>query len=219
MNLKSAVGFSVLVHAGLLMLHPPEGAVPQRMALNTIQVTYLKLTSPESHAARPDPAVLPRQAQEERASRKANDSQVERIHAKPVLPGPDLPKPVVPQAPREPPHPILKFDLSPPPPLPKGATNFSESQFDLVRYKQMIRQHLKTRLIYPREPIEGTVHVRILLDSAGMLRQVFVLQASDSRLAEMAVDGIRSAAPYPRFPSTLKDPQAGYEFLVQYRLD
>ena len=83
----------------------------------------------------------------------------------------------------------------------------------------MIRRHLKTRLAYPHEPIEGTVHVRIVLDPAGMLKQVTVLQTSDSRLAEMAVEGIRAATPYPHFPGSMKDPQADYEFLVQYRLD
>ncbi len=206
MNLKSAVGFSVLVHVGLLMFRQAGGAIPQEKGFNSIQVTYTDTDLP--------PAVL---------------SKTERIHAEPVLSAPVRPTPVVPmpvpskpavsKIPREPPHPILRFDLSPPPPLPKGAANFSEDQFDALRYKQMIRQHLKNRLIYPPEPIEGTVHVRIVLDPAGMLRQVAILQASDSRLAEMAVEGIRSAAPYPRFPSGLKDPQADYDFLVQYRLD
>ena len=235
MGLKTAVGFSVLIHAGLLMFHPPEGAVPQRKALNNIQITYMHPPAQESRPLRSEPAVLPRpailrQAQAERSS-GGSESSDQRVHAEPVLPGPApaQPKPtqrppmdtIRPNSSNEKPKksPELKFDLAPPPPSSNGASNFSESQFDLVRYKQMIRQHLKSRLIYPPEPIEGTVHVRIVVDPAGLLRQVMVLQASDPRLAELAVEGIRLAAPYPRFPSGLNDPQADYEFLVQSCLD
>ena len=217
MDFKKSVGFSVLVHMGLLMIRPPEGAVPQRNALmNPIQITYMNLP-----------------AASEKPQKEVSPVRMERIHEEPapglpapvsIQPPPKLPTPIDtirpnPSEERPQKNPELKFDLAPPPPLPKGAVNLSESQFDLVRYKRMIRQHLKNRLLYPAEPIEGTVHVRIVVDPAGLLRQVMVLQASDSRLAEMAVEGIRAAAPYPRFPSGLKDPQADYEFLVQYRLD
>ncbi len=228
MGFKTAVGFSVLIHAGLLMVHPPEGAIPQRKVLNTIQITYMRLPAKESRPVRSEPAVLPPPS----ALRSFDNLRVQGPgRSEPVLPGPGPAqiKPIQrtpidtirPNPSNDKPQksPELKFDLTPPPPSSNGASNFSESQFDLVRYKQMIRRHLKSRLSYPLEPIEGTVYVRIVVDPAGKLRQVMVLQASDPRLAELAVEGIRSAAPYPRFPSALKDPQADYEFLVQYRLD
>lgn len=61
--------------------------------------------------------------------------------------------------------------------------------------------------------------MRLVLRSDGALKEAVVLEASDSRLATVALGGVRSAAPYPPFPKELKESEARYDFLVQYRPD
>jgi outer membrane biosynthesis protein TonB len=59
----------------------------------------------------------------------------------------------------------------------------------------------------------------LLIDPDGTLKEAEVIESPDPRLSEAVLEGTRSAAPFPRFPKTLKISQARYEFIVQYLLE
>ena len=86
-------------------------------------------------------------------------------------------------------------------------------------HKQQVRQHLKSHLRFPSDWIQGTVRLRIALDSEGILQEVTLLEATDSRLAQATLKGVQSAEPFPRFPKEFKTAKTHYEFLVQYRVE
>ncbi len=219
MTFRVAFGWSTLLHVGILALRPPAGLVPPASTLHPLDVTLLPGRSIE----------IPRPAAKEQAPppepRRA--SQESRLGAEERKP----PRPPSGAAPAE------RGDPAPPPapptqPAPSSArrgpaveatagaaastSGLPERVFASIEHKERVRDHLRTRMRYPFPRVEGRVLLQIWLGSGGNLQQATVLQASDPRLAAAALEDARAAAPYPRFPSTLREPRARYDFLVRY---
>ena len=215
-RLKWALIFSVALHLGFLAMRPLFGIGSVGQPAQSIEMTYVVPQEPsvplKVKAAEPRPARVP--VQEPPVLRVDRPAEPPPVRA--PAPRTELPRP-------EPPRRVEPAPISPLAPevlIPKGAAvNIPESAFALIDYKKLIRQHLKSRLVYPPAGVEGVVRVRMVLDGEGMLKQIAVMESSDPRLAEITVDGIRSAAPYPRFPKGMTDSSPRLEFLVQYRGD
>ncbi|PIQ82109.1 MAG: hypothetical protein COV76_05460, partial [Candidatus Omnitrophica bacterium CG11_big_fil_rev_8_21_14_0_20_64_10] len=86
-------------------------------------------------------------------------------------------------------------------------------------HRQAVREHLKPHLRYPENRIQGWVEVRLVLKAGGRLEQGEVLTATDPLLQRLAMEGIRSADPYPAFPPGMEGESADYAFRIRYRLE
>ncbi|GEM_PF-2354589 len=216
MGLKAAIGWSVVVHLGLLFSWPNEWFVPPREVLHTIEVTYQVadgrtrarqvLDTLGSMAPKPDrPPATPQPAPSATAPRLS-------LPEPPVSPRPS-PSPPSPEPERVSvtPHP------SPPPTNSSGAASLPEGEFAFLEHKQQVRDHLRAHLAYPAFRVQGTVRLLLALDPSGALQEASVLETTDPRLGLAALEGARLSVPYPRFPREMKSSQARYEFLVQYR--
>ena len=177
MSFKISVCWSVLVHAGLLMLHSSSEGAPLGPRGPYVMVELKK--SIEISPAAPGPGAFF------------------------TVSGEKVPDPFSGSAP--PPHRVVT-------PLP-------DWQFLVIQHKQRVRAYLKSRLRYPAVQVEGTVRMRLNLTAEGILKTAEVLQASDPRLTQAALDDARAAAPYPRFLPGMKRRPASYEFLVRYEAD
>ena len=218
-----------MIHLGFLGIRPPAGIIPPRETLNSIEVTYQSVIEEgprnrgrenaivsreisRKEPAKPDPALASSREPVQPFKQVFEPKSLPRSQTRPVSPA---------QAPR----PEVKIGAGeesqkPSVSIPKGmAAGLAESAFASVEYKKLVRQQLKNRLAYPLIGIEGTVKVHLVVDPDGLLKQVEIMDYSDRRLAEAALDGIRSAAPYPRFPKEMQADSQDFEFLVQYRLD
>lgn len=225
MNFKAAVICSTAIHAGFLGLRPPAGLVPPRQTLYPLEVSYVIL-----QGERPTPKVAPR-PKEPQASRAADP-------AKPARPEPLPPKPEEPRKSEERPRPAE------PPARPPGAkpspavtpggrsspvadlpssgpraAAMPEGEFAAIRHKELVREHLRRELRYPETALQGMVRLKVTVLPDGSLKDAVVSDASDPRLAAIALRDARSAGPYPRFPKETSSSEAEYEFLVQYRPD
>ena len=216
MNLKTAVGWSVVFHVSLLVMQPPQGFVPVDQE-RPIEVTYVPTLQAAPSPARPKVQPPP-------------PVSVERPPA-PAISAPSVPKPVRQEAP---PRPIPQRVVSPPVPTVENQpvtvrdadtrssssiSNLPEGEFAALQHKQQVRQHLKARLAFPPDGIQGSVRLRLILAPNGTLQDLVLLEASDSRLGEVALEGAQSAEPYPPFPSQMKKSQVLYEYIIQYRLE
>ena len=114
--------------------------------------------------------------------------------------------------------PLLNEKVSVTSPSPtSGAASLPEKEFAFLQHKMLVRDYLRSRLTYPSVWSLGSVHVRLVLRSDGSLKESAILEATDVPLATVAITAIRQAAPYPPFPQEMKESEASYEFLVQYR--
>ncbi|MBI3318054.1 MAG: hypothetical protein HYZ90_02770 [Candidatus Omnitrophica bacterium] len=207
MGIRSAVLFSVGIHGVLLLARPPEGFLPPRGALETIEISYLTLREPAGSRQPKEPAAP-------RGLPKPVPPAAPRSPSKPVPPDPVPPepplKPVVPALPAPAEPPLMKN-------LPgSSALNLSDQKFASLQHKEQVRSHLKRHLRYPDPPLQGRVRIRLLLNREGGLKELSILEATDPRLAESAFQGAKGSQPYPRFPAPLKGPQVRYDFLVRY---
>ena len=221
MSLKAAIGWSVVFHVGLLVMQPPQGLIPPEED-KPIKVAYLPTTvTLPSHPAvtksQPPPAPVAPKPPQAAVPKKTPES-----------PAP-IPKPVI----QENPRPIIPRPVSSSPSVQNGPvtvrdvpthdspiiSNLSEGEFAALQHKQQVRQHLKAHLDFPPNGIQGTVRLRLVLGPKGLLEDLLLLDASDSRLAESALKGAQSAVPYPPFPKEMKKTQVLYEYIIQYRLD
>ena len=216
MNLKTAVGWSVVFHVSLLVMQPPQGFAPVEQE-RTIRVTYVSMPQAAPSLARANLQPTPASIHTEKP------------------PAPSVSTPPTPKPPRQetPPRPIPQPVVPPPAPAVQGQpvtvrdadarssaiSNLPEGEFAALQHKQQVRQHLKQRLAFPPGGIQGTVRLRLILAPSGALQDLVLLDASDSRLSEVALAGARSAGPYPPFPSQLKKSQVLYEYIIQYRLE
>lgn len=218
MTLKSAFLWSLAVHLGLLTFQAPGRFVPPPERLEPVEVFYL----PPPPAAQQEKVLPPRSAPPQIKTIAPpgvfpSPPPVQKISPEPPKPVPVSPPASVPAVKgRKPPPPVL--EPAPTPSVSQVAQLLPEAEFAEVTHKEQVREHLRTVLRYPDAPIQGVVRIRLDLGPAGHLREVQILQASDARLAEAALAGIRQAVPYPRFPVEMKKRRARYEFLVHYRL-
>lgn len=224
MSLKVAVLFSGLVHAVLLALSPPVGWVPPREILKSLEVSYL----PEPPPRPPERKAAVASEAAEVSSRQPRKILKEAVPALqrptrfPVPRGAGVDSPPLPQKKAEIPS---KLSPSPGPEVasvsqvaPKrGVASLPEGAFAELTHKEQVREHLKTKLSYPDFSVAGIVRLSLELGSSGQLREVRLLRASDPRLAQVALNGVRQAVPYPSFPKGMAEGPAQYEFLVQYR--
>ena len=217
MNLKTAVGWSVVFHVSLLVMQPPQGFVPVDQE-RPIKVSYVPTLQAAPSPARP----------------KVQPPPVPVSVEKP--PAPAVSTPPIPKPPRQeaPPRPIPQPVVSPPVPTVENQpvtvrdadahptyaiSNLTEGEFAALQHKQQVRQHLKARLAFPPDGIQGSVRLRLILAPNGTLQDLVLLEASDSRLGEVALQGAQSAEPYPPFPNQMKKSQVLYEYIIQYRLE
>ena len=210
LSLKWALIFSVLIHVSLFALRPliwPAGPASS----HPIEITYIVPPAP----VRTEPRFV-RMPAEPAVPVRTPAPRVERSEPRTAAPA-DKPAPELKQP--------VSVPVPPPTPAPEvlipkaAASNIPESSFAEIEYKRLIRQHLKNHLLYPGLGLEGAVRIQVVLDGEGMLKQAEVMEASDPRLADAALEGVRAAVPYPRFPRKLKDSPPQLEFLVQYRGD
>jgi len=205
MTLRSALGCSAAFHFALLVSVSPFGWLPLGEAARPLEVSYVPVQVPppappapiRSDDSDPIPAVRrPAPAPARTAAADGSD---------PV----PAPRPVFHRAEHH-------WTEIAPPPLPK-TSYLAKQEFAFVEHKERVRRHLKARLHYPAFLSDGTVRLRVLLDSQGGLKQAVVLQTSDPRLASIAIQDAQGAAPYPHFPGTRRPHQVRYEFLVRYK--
>ncbi len=225
MTFRVAFGWSTLLHVGILALRPPAGLVPPASTLHPLDVTLLPARSIEiprpaakEQAPPPDPRPASQESRSVAEERKpprppSRPAPVERDHPAPL---PALPTPPARPAPPPPSSARRGPAVEAPPGAGASATGLPERVFASIEHKERVREHLRKRMRYPFPRVEGRVLLQIWLGSGGNLQQATVLQASDPRLAAAALEDVRAAAPYPRFPSTLREPRARYDFLVKY---
>ncbi|MCM8811882.1 MAG: hypothetical protein NC910_02375 [Candidatus Omnitrophica bacterium] len=210
MSLKVSVAASVLLHMGLLAIRPPSGIVPSRETLHPLEISYIALSGKDVNRRKTGPpAAIVRPS----------------VPDKPVLPAvaPKEQKPDTVRKQLEVATPSVrrstKSSVADLPVLRGAGAVIPQSAFALVEYKNLIRQHLETNLVYPRNPIEGAVRLRLSIRPDGQLKTAVLLEASDPLIGELAVKGVQEAVPYPRCPDELKNSLPDLEFLIQYRLD
>ncbi len=205
MSLKAAVGWSILIHLGLLVMRAPVSSTPADPAL-PIKVTYVAVPKPIHAPLKKGPPVSA-------APADPKPVQVQRAAPPAPKPAPPAPKPVGVKIPA--PEPTVSVSTA-----PSGTiSSLPDSDFAAIQHKQQTRQHLKARLNFPPEGIPGIVRLRLILSPEGKIQELTLLEASDSGLGQAALQGARSGEPYPPFPKDFKAPSARYEFLVQYRLE
>ena len=223
MGLRASMACSVALHVALLALRPLGALIPSRNPMHPLEVSYVMLepTLPGPKVAAPvkrpelPPAQVVRPVELPKAPPAAAAPPVRPAAAPPArepLKPPELPKPKeLPPQPVDPKGPPAVTELrAGSPPLPEG-------EFAAIRHKEMVREHLRRRLHYPSDMLQGVVRLRVTLLPDGTLRDAAVQDASDPRLAAIAMQDAQEAGPYPRFPKEMKGPEADYEFLVQYR--
>jgi len=216
MNLKKAIGFSIALHLILLGIRASHGiTLSAGENGRPLHVTYGVQKIPQIQ-----PALVKREAAPSRQEKKTqpiensarhDDQPVSRREELPASPAPvQKTAPVMEQ--KSVPAPVPHVQLS------EGvAVNLPDGEFEMVLHRQDVRRHLKSHLNYPANQTDGSVRISLLLDADGQLKEASILEASDGRLAESALEGIHSAQPYPPFPKQMKSAQVRYEFLVQYR--
>ncbi len=221
MSLKAAVGWSVVFHLFLLAVQPPQGFVPAASE-SPIKVTYIKIRPPPALVP-PKPAPKPpRQETSPRpvvvaaASGGRTTSNLQVVAAASgSRTTSDLQ--VAPAAPPVENRPVTVRDAVPG--SSSSISNLPEGEFAALQHKQQVRRHLNARLAFPSDGIQGSVRLRLILAPNGTLQDLVLLEASDSRLGEMALEGARSAEPYPPFPPQMKKSHLLYEYIIQYRLE
>lgn len=204
MSLKGAVGLSLAIHLGLMMVKPPQDLAPTAQALNKIEVVF-------EPASRPSLKTTPQMPSQE---------QVSSLH--PILPvkleapaSKPVSRPRASSDSKSPQISSLQPILTPP---VAGASTLSEADFAIFQHKQWVRVHLKKHLTYPTLWLEGSVRLSLTLRADGALTEARIRDASDPRLERAALSGAQQAAPYPAFPPALKESETHYEFWVQYSL-
>ena len=203
MSLKSALALSVAAHISFLLVSSQVRAARSAPAARSIEVSYVPAPDPPP---RPAPAPV-----------------VQAVLAPPETPvvrsAPPAPRPA-PAAAAVRPAPAPPV-LPPPPPAPRPriVSSISEGEIASYRHRQEVRQHLRPYLKFPPDWRQGSVRLLLILDPQGKVDEMTVLEATDPRLAEIALDGARSAGPFPPFTKGMKGPRAQYEFLVQYKAD
>jgi protein TonB len=89
----------------------------------------------------------------------------------------------------------------------------------LESYASLLSQLLNKHKHYPpsarRRGIEGKVTVRLRLDQTGQLRDYGIEESASRELGAAALQMVKSAAPFPPFPSSLE--QSELELLVPIR--
>ena len=222
MSFKGAIGCSVIAHMGLLVLQVPEGFVA-REEIRPIKVTYVAVAKvklqpapavPRSRESSSGVAVSGTQASpsSRRPTNNENRQAENLIRLGHLLPSTPAPEPLLRHVP------VTVQDV-PTPGSSSAIASLPEGEFALLQHKQMVRQYLKTHLIFPPHGVAGTVRLRLVLRPNGTLENLLLLAASDPHLAESALKEAQSSAPYPPFPKELKKEEADYEFIVQYRLE
>lgn len=212
MSLKAAVGCSVLFHLGLLAVRLSPGLLFPPKESQPIEVTYI-FPEPSPEPASPPlekkllESVQPGKADPAPRPKSSWQPAQERLSVRPAAPA--RVEPVIQE----------------PAPLPPTAgsvpsvSSLPDEEFAAIEHKEAVRERLRSFLLYPSAPMEGTVRLRLALTPQGILQEVTVLEASNSGLESVAIRDARRAAPYPRFPSKMRQPQADYEFLVRYAPD
>ena len=222
MSFKLTLLFSLFVHLGLLAVRPPAGMIPPRETLHSIELTYVSdRVVPRREAA----SSVQKRSVLQKSSR-AKMSPQKRVQPKKVVrpkPPRKVSRPVKPTVKRVTrPKREVSARIKEPAAAPRAAgdaVNIPESEFIILEYKQMVRDHLKHRLRFPEESIEGDVRIHLVLDKLGRIHQTRVMQSTDALLSRLTLQGVHSAAPYPRFPAKLERSQTDFEFIIQYTLD
>lgn len=216
MNLKIALGCSLVLHLTLLAIHPPKNLIPPAQALNKIEVTF-EPQSFASAATSHSPALSPSKTAQGPVS-----SPVAQLLPAPVKSAavvrsaePVSQQAVAPLAVKGPTVSMVQPMVTP---TLGGVSSLSEEDFSAFQHKQWVRQHLKRYLTYPTLYLEGSVRLSLTVRADGTLKEARIRDASDPRLATVALSGVQNAAPYPRFPSQMKEAEVDYDFWVQYSL-
>lgn len=97
------------------------------------------------------------------------------------------------------------------------AVSIPEGEFASLTYRKQVRERLKSYLRYPNGWVEGMVRLKIRIAADGQLKEARVVEASSTGLDDFCLEGVRGAAPYPRFPKEMAASEVDYEFLVWYR--
>lgn len=87
---------------------------------------------------------------------------------------------------------------------------------DFNQYLKLLEKRVNSVWRYP-DGVSGVqkVTVRFALDRAGKLTQAEVLESSDSRLNESALEAMKKASPFPPIPETLKE-LAGEPLIIRF---
>lgn len=73
-----------------------------------------------------------------------------------------------------------------------------------VSYIQIIQKKVQSTWKYPPGIMSGNVALRFVLDIDGNLMSVQVLNSSDVRLSDLAIEAMNRASPFPPIPDNLK---------------
>jgi len=219
MNLRAAIGWSVAFHLALLKVYLPHGTALPAKAFHSIEVVVLPV-EPRPSVIRPVPKSNP--------LAPAGPSMAHSVIARPAQAGRSNLKSELPRSVRSGPGLLRQPEVYTEgrrSELPRNddaaglgtVSSLPEGEFASLQHKKQIREHLRAYLYYPEISSQGMVRLHLTLHPDGRLQEARIIETSDSGLAEAALDGARSADPYPSSPEEMKPSDAEYEFLVQYR--
>ena len=211
MTVGRALSFSAAFHVIVLFV-APSAWFPRLPAMQRFEVAYVPPPSVKAAPPKPAPAAtrIPEPAAPGRDLPPTGSMSEPMPATSPARAEEPLASPVPRPAAREDkpapffaPHPVI--------------SSVPEKGFVFLDHKEEIRKHLKARLHYPSFLSDGLVRLRLVLTPDGLLKQVIVVEASDSRLAEIAAGDAQAASPYPKLPPKYTPKQLRYEFQVRYK--
>ena len=92
---------------------------------------------------------------------------------------------------------------------------------DYIMYMELLREKIKNGLKkkYSRYCGEGDVYLFFILNSNGSLHafDVSLDSADNKRLRDMALHGLKDAAPFPSFPEVLSYDRMAFSIVISFR--
>lgn len=114
-------------------------------------------------------------------------------------------KPVAPAVKDKAPDAVMRNSLSPTSP---------EAYYNLVRNRVLEI----ARCNYPRSGIKGDVCVSFAVASDGSLEgEPKILSSVDESLKMLAINSVKKAAPFPRFPESITEPVETFKIIISYK--
>jgi periplasmic protein TonB len=218
--LRSLILFSVAIH-GLVFIHL--SGIHRSSTLTAIELSLQAIDRPAARdIPRPRPRPNPPVFHEPQKQLSALAHPLPDF--KPLAVAPlesDLPDSAVEtiRAPEIPPTPAVDSDWTP-------SVQARETNAELMTtaaYLDMVRLKIESRKRYPAiakaRNMQGRVTVRFVLTTDGSVRDVAVITHSPHKvLDQAAMEAVRTAAPFPRPPSTLFDRDLPLELTIVFEL-
>ena len=218
LSFEIALIISILIHVLLLYFLPNIKAFQeQQLRVTEIEVTYEKLpeVQQKKFAALSEKIPLPR---------NIPDAKDIRLKDK-KLSSPSLPRPQFKEVKIIPVKPPAFPDIS----LANKKVTLPEIEQPEIKhplylnYYQSVREKIR-RYAYSNyaKLHEGEVYISFIIDSAGNLKDIKVLEdksCDNPYLKQISIKSIQDASPYPAFPKDLDYPQLSFNVIISYEIE